>query len=555
MRLKVTGMGTTSFEQIDCLVQHLSQHKQAWLAVNRADRVVYLKALIPGILNVAPAWVEAACRAKGLDPRSPQGGEEWLVGPTTLVWYLRRLIKTLSATELPSGQATGAQPEIISVFPDTLADRLMWLGFKGEVWLEPGTSSSQGNGYRNPPETGKVALVLGAGNVSATGILDALHQLFANDAVVILKMNPVNDYLGEFLEAAFEPLRRDGFLQIVYGGAEVGAALCQHALIETVHITGSQQTHDAIVWGGDRLKQQFQKTSQAPLLNKPITSELGCVTPVLVVPGSWSTADLRRQAHHIASMVTHNASFNCVAAKVVVTATGWPQRQQFLEYLHHVLAQISPRPAYYPGAAARYAEFCARYAVQVVGEPGSEVPWTIIPNVPPIAGEYALTEEAWCGVLAEVSLAATQVEDFLAQAVEFANGAIAGSLSCVVLIDPKTQRRHRKAFEAAIAQLRYGAIGINVWTGVMYCLSIFPWGAYPGNSLEDIGSGQGFVHNANLFDHPQKSVLRAPFCIFPRPSWFANHRNLLQLGQRLTAYYAAPSLRRFLAVVVAAIKG
>jgi hypothetical protein len=123
------------------------------------------------------------------------------------------------------------------------------------------------------------------------------------------------------------------------------------------------------------------------------------------------------------------------------------------------------------------------------------------------------------------------------------------------LVDPKTQRRELAALSAAIAQLRYGAIGINVWTGVMYCLGVFPWGAYPGNPLHDIGSGQGFVHNANLIDHPQKSVLQAPFRIFPKPSWFANHRTTAHLGQRLTAYYAAPSLGKFLAVVWAAVRG
>ena len=33
------------------------------------------------------------------------------------------------------------------------------------------------------------------------------------------------------------------------------------------------------------------------------------------------------------------------------------------------------------------------------------VPWTLIPDVPASAGEYALTEEAFCGVLAEVAQA------------------------------------------------------------------------------------------------------------------------------------------------------
>lgn len=32
------------------------------------------------------------------------------------------------------------------------------------------------------------------------------------------------------------------------------------------------------------------------------------------------------------------------------------------------------------------------------------VPWTIIPDVPAVVGEYALTEEAFCRRLAQVSI-------------------------------------------------------------------------------------------------------------------------------------------------------
>ena len=47
---------------------------------------------------------------------------------------------------------------------------------------------------------------------------------------------------------------------------------------------------------------------------RPFSAELGCVTPVLVVPGPWSESDLDFQARHVAGMVAQNASFNCNAA-------------------------------------------------------------------------------------------------------------------------------------------------------------------------------------------------------------------------------------------------
>ena len=46
---------------------------------------------------------------------------------------------------------------------------------------------------------GKVALVLGAGNQAPVVCFDILHLLLVEDAVVVCKMNPVNDYLGPYI--------------------------------------------------------------------------------------------------------------------------------------------------------------------------------------------------------------------------------------------------------------------------------------------------------------------------------------------------------------------
>lgn len=46
---------------------------------------------------------------------------------------------------------------------------------------------------------GEVSLVLGAGNQTPVACMDILHKLFFDDAVVICKMNPVNEYLGKYI--------------------------------------------------------------------------------------------------------------------------------------------------------------------------------------------------------------------------------------------------------------------------------------------------------------------------------------------------------------------
>jgi hypothetical protein len=63
---------------------------------------------------------------------------------------------------------------------------------QGWPWL-------QGTQRFHAEALGKVALVLGAGNQTAVAALDILHKLIAENAVVICKMNPVNEYAGPYL--------------------------------------------------------------------------------------------------------------------------------------------------------------------------------------------------------------------------------------------------------------------------------------------------------------------------------------------------------------------
>lgn len=549
-----------SFKNADVLISQLSKHKEAWLQVGIPERIIYLRYCLDGVQKVAAKWIERVCLEKGIDPTKSLAGEEWLAGPMVIVRNLRLLIEALEASGQPKPKRWITRPDgqvVAQVLPGSFIDNIFWMGFTGEVWIEPGKPATQGLIYRKKHDKGSVALILEAGNNLSLSLTDTLYKLFVEDQVVIIKISQINEYDISFIEEAFRSLIEDGFFKVVSGDAELGSYLCHHPEIDTVHITGSDRTHDAIVWGKTFEEQLQRKASNQPLLKKPITSELGCVTPVLVVPGVWSKSDLIFQARHVASMVTHNASFNCDAAKVLVTAKGWKQRDTFLEILHQELAAIPTRKAYYPGARERYEAFLDQYpqAQALVYADEESIPWTVIPQVPPKTGEYALNHEAFCGLLAEVTLDAEDPGEFLAKAVNFANQKVKGTLSCVLLVHPKTEKAYSAEIDRAIANLRYGGIGVNVWTGIIYALGLTTWGAFPGNTLTDIGSGRGVVHNAYMFDHPQKSVVRSPFRIYPTPAWFATHKNLLQLGQRVTAFEAYPTWGKLLDVVFAALKG
>lgn len=553
-------VNTTSLESASKLVSLLAARKGDWVQIGIPQRINYLRQCIQGVKSVASPWVEAVCYPKGIDPNDLLAGEEWMSGIMMIQRYLRLLIKALEANGQPrpkQWRTLASGQRVAQVLPINRMEKLMWRGFTAEVWIEPGKPTTQGSIYREPQTSGKLCLLLGAGNSSGVCPIDILFKLFVENQTVILKMNPVNDYEGPFIEQAFQSLIKDGFLRIVYGDAELGSYLCHHPEIDTVHITGSEHTHDVIVWGNTAEEQAKRKQEKTPLLTKPITSELGCVTPVFVVPGPWSDEDLTYQAQHVASMVAHNASFNCDAAKVVVMADGWNQREAFLEQLHQALADIPVRKAYYPGAQQRYQSFLEQYpqACPLVLSDEESIPWTVIPEVPPEPGEYALTHEAFCGILAEVTLSASNSKEFLARVVPFANQSIKGTLSCTLLVDPATEKACATELDQAIADLRYGTVAVNVWPAIGCSLGSTTWGAFPGNSLENIGSGNGVIHNAFLFDYPQKSVVRAPFRLKVTPGWFATHKNLLQLGKRLSAFEADPKWSRIPGVVMAALKG
>jgi len=242
---------------------------------------------------------------------------------------------------------------------------------------------------------------------------------------------------------------------------------------------------------------------------------------------------------------------------VLVVAKGWLQRDAFLQYVGEELAKTPPRKAYYPGAQDRYKGFLEHYpAARAVGGAGEGVvPWTVIPDVPGEKGEYALTNEAFCGVLAEVTLDVTTPVEFLEKAVDFANERCWGTLSCNIIVHPATEETYPADVDRAIANLRYGGIAINCWAGMVYGLVCTTWGAFPGHTPKDIQSGTGVVHNGLLFDHPEKSIARAPFRIWPTPAWFADHQNLANLGRQLVKMEAAPSWGQLARVAMEAVKG
>jgi len=561
----------TSQSKLDEALAVLEDHKQEWTSLDIDERIELLEHVREGAVDVAERWVRASVEAKGMSFGTAEEGEEWLVGPGPILRNINLLIASLrdiqeyGVPQLPTAAFTRPDGQVVAqVFPADGWDGLLFQGFTAEVWMQPGVtlddlSENQASFYREKSRKGKLSLVLGAGNVSSIGPMDALYKLFVEGQVVLLKMNPVNEYLGPLIDDMFAPLRDHGFFRVVYGGAAEGDYLCTHSLVEEIHVTGSDKTHDAIVFGvgeeGSR-----RKASRDPRNTKRLTCELGNVSPIIVVPGPWSQKDLDFHGVNIASTVVDNAGFNCTATRVIVQHEQWNQRDALLDSLRKAFDDAGDRRPYYPGAEERQKLFLEHHpdADQFGAKGDGRVPWTLIHHLDPSqTDDICFNTESWCGQTSEVALSAASIVEYIDQAVEFCNDRIWGTLACSIFVHPKSLKDPAvaDAVDRAIANLRYGAVAVNHWSGLLFGLVTPTWGAFPGHIRDDIRSGQGVVHNTYMFDRPQKSVLRGPFRVFPRPAWFVDNERALGIGPKLTYFNADPSLARLPGLLWASLFG
>ncbi len=521
--------------EIEQSLIELREGAKRWIALRTAAKADLLEQVRDTVYGQAARWAHAGAQAKGV-AGTPLAGEEWISGPWALLYALNRYIRTLRdlahdgtpqiATSRVHERADGQLT--VDVFPNGFYDRLLLSGVRAQVWMQPGVTrdtlaSTMAVWYKQSAPQPRVALVLGAGNIAAIAPLDVLYKLLADGAVCILKMNPVNQYLGPILEDALKPLVDGGFLRFAYGGAEVGKLLTEHPLVDEIHITGSDRTFNAIV------RDQH--------VTKPITAELGNVSPTIVVPGPWSDADFRFQAEQIVTQKLHNGGFNCIAAQVVVLPQDWDGTPKLIAQIEAVMRDVLDRPAYYPGAEDRIARLAAGHESQRFGQ-------NTVVRVDAGSDDTNFSIEAFASVLAITALPG-DTEPFLRDAVAFANDRLWGTLGANIIVHPTTMRAFATDVDAAIAGLRYGCVAVNAWTGVGFLLTETTWGAYPGHTIDDVRSGIGVVHNSYLFDRAQKSVVWAPFAPFPRsvagygatllpkPPWFVTNRLADKIGQAL----------------------
>jgi hypothetical protein len=170
---------------LDADVAALRAAAGEWATTPLAGKRRLLEAVRGATAAVAEEWVRVCCQGKGIATGSPAAGEEWMSGPYAVLVNVAALVRLLGRLEagaspldrlraraLPGGRVA------LRVFPSLPEDRLV-VGYSAEVWLRPGITLEQAEAgvarrLREPGQPGRVALVLGAGNISSIPPLDAL---------------------------------------------------------------------------------------------------------------------------------------------------------------------------------------------------------------------------------------------------------------------------------------------------------------------------------------------------------------------------------------------
>ena len=447
-----------------------------------------------------------------------------------------RLLLVSALSSGPASEKNSAPTVSVNVVPAReLYDHVIFRGHSGAVRCDnPGGSREafveawQREAVERPAEGG-VALVLGAGNVSGLAPADAICQIFEHGRAVLLKLHPLHAPLVEILSAALEPLVAAGLLAIVVADAGWAQAALSAPLVTHVHLTGGQAAFKALVWGST----DAGLTDRKPVLTKPITCELGNVTPWIIVPGRYTSAQLRCQADTVAASIAHNSSLNCIATKVIITCRSWQQRDEFLARITDRLQGLPPRPAWYPGSVAAWETLTAQQAPA-----NGLLPVVFRTNLDPQAEPQWLAREWFTPAAAEITLEADSVAGFVTQAAAFTH-ALPGTLAASVTAPDGGAVADKQCVAMLLERLHYGVVALNCWSALAYAWGSVPWGGFPGATLNDPASGIGTIHNPLLLPMVRQSIIRAPLVVWPKPPWFPWHPRGFQLAHGVVQMYAA----------------
>ncbi|MDC2977753.1 aldehyde dehydrogenase family protein [Acidimicrobiaceae bacterium] len=540
---------------IDRFITTLRTKSKEYNSINSVQLASMLEETISNIKEVSFFWATICSDNKGTT-KTPAEGEEWLGGPFASVLATQYYIKSLTNDDDLTEKKYNSEENSYKVFPNNFIERITFPFIDAKVIFNKSMSFDDINKYRGFSKRydidPSITLVLGAGNFSSIPYLDVLYHLITRKSVILLKLNPVNEYLKPVFEKVFQNFIERGYIIVTTGNIEESKYMATHPGINHIHLTGSDKTFEDIVYGRELTEKERRSKSLSKVNNKPITSELGNVTPIIIHPGKWSTSDIKYQARKIVTAKLNNNGFNCIAAQVVVLPDGWGQTETLIKYVKHYMSKAKERKAYYPESIERLEKLEKDKGYERVNALSC-----VTPHLTREIKAYSKFEidEVWSSTIYFKKIEYTSVEDFANKAIDYCNDELWGNLGVSVIIKDHDRKFNKHITNLYVDNLNYGTVAINEWAAIGYIIPQLPWGGFPGNRDNDIQSGQSVVHNSMLFESPLKGVVNTKFRIsrLIDPPWFVTNKKARRLFRNLTYYQINNSNINFLKLIFAAL--
>ena len=540
---------------IDRFITTLRTKSKEFNSISNVQLASMLEETISNIKEVAFFWATICSDNKGTT-KTPAEGEEWLGGPFASVLATQYYIKSLTNDDDLVEKKYNSEENSYKVFPNSFTERITFPFIDAKVIFNKSMSFEDINKYRGFSKRydidPSITLVLGAGNFSSIPYLDVLYHLITRKSVILLKLNPVNEYLKPVFEKVFQSFIERGYIIVTTGNIDESKYMANHPGINNIHLTGSDKTFEDIVYGRELTEKERKSKSLSKINNKPITSELGNVTPIIIHPGKWSTSDIKYQARKIVTAKLNNNGFNCIAAQVVVLPDGWGQTETLIKFVKHYMSKAKERKAYYPESIERLEKLEKDKGYERVNALSC-----VTPHLTREIKAYSKFEidEVWSSTIYFKKIEYTSVEDFANKAIDYCNNELWGNLGVSVIIKDHDRKFNKHITNLYTEKLNYGTVAVNEWAAIGYIIPQLPWGGFPGNRDNDIQSGQSVVHNSMLFESPLKGVVNTKFRIsrIIDPPWFVTNKKARRLFKNLTYYQIHNSNINFLKLIFAAL--
>jgi len=540
---------------IDRFITTLRTKSKEFNSISNVQLASMLEETISNIKEVSFFWATICSDNKGTT-KTPAEGEEWLGGPFASVLATQYYIKSLTNDDDLVEKKYNSEENSYKVFPNSFTERITFPFIDAKVIFNKSMSFEDINKYRGFSKRydidPSITLVLGAGNFSSIPYLDVLYHLITRKSVILLKLNPVNEYLKPVFEKVFQSFIERGYIIVTTGNIDESKYMANHPGINHIHLTGSDKTFEDIVYGRELTEKERKSKSLSKINNKPITSELGNVTPIIIHPGKWSTSDIKYQARKIVTAKLNNNGFNCIAAQVVVLPDGWGQTETLIKFVKHYMSKAKERKAYYPESIERLEKLEKDKGYERVNALSC-----VTPHLTREIKAYSKFEidEVWSSTIYFKKIEYTSVEDFANKAIDYCNDELWGNLGVSVIIKDHDRKFNNHITNLYVDNLNYGTVAINEWAAIGYIIPQLPWGGFPGNRDNDIQSGQSVVHNSMLFESPLKGVVNTKFRIsrLIDPPWFVTNKKARRLFRNLTYYQINNSNINFLKLIFAAL--